>query len=332
MTTRDSHESQSQPPVLGIVVPCYNEEAILTETHAALGAVISRLVGENKIAGASFICYVNDGSADKTWSIISDLAASDPRARGIKLSRNFGHQNALLAGMLDLQDSVDCVVTIDADLQDDVNCIDQMIDRHREGYKVVYGVRENRDTDTFSKRSTAQLFYKIMEWLGVKTIYNHADFRLIDARVLKELARYGEVNLFLRGVFPQLGFRTAMVTYSRKERTAGETKYPFRKMLAFAWEGITSFSGFPLRMIFLLGCVILAVSVGLSIWALIPVIQGRAIHGWASTVIPIFVFAGLQMMSVGILGEYLAKVYQEVKARPRYIIERHAPSDAPDQR
>jgi polyisoprenyl-phosphate glycosyltransferase len=315
-------------PVLGIVVPCYNEEAILHQTHGEISALLKRMIDSGKIDRRSWVCYVNDGSADRTWPIIAEIAAQDPCARGIKLSRNFGHQNAILAGILDMQDQCDCVVTIDADLQDDVNCIEEMIDRQREGYELVYGVRSSRETDTFSKRFTAELFYKIMDWLGVKTIYNHADFRLTNSRVIKELARFGEVNLFLRGVFPQLGFRSATVTYSRKERMAGETKYPFRKMLAFAWQGITSFSGFPLRMIFFLGCIIFAVSAALTLWALIPVIQGKAVHGWASTVIPIFGFAGMQMMSIGILGEYMAKVYLEVKARPRFIIDEHAPAGA----
>jgi hypothetical protein len=196
-----------------------------------------------------------------------------------------------------------------------------MIDKYREGFSLVYGVRGDRVSDTFMKRSTAQAFYKVMQFMRVKTIYNHADFRLAGRDALDELAKYGEVNVFLRGIFPQIGFKSATVTYSRLERTAGETKYSFPKMLAFAWDGITSFSGFPLRMIFLLGCIILLMSAALSIWAMIPVVQGRAIHGWASTVIPIFIFSGLQMISVGILGEYLAKIYQEIKSRPRFIVE-----------
>jgi glycosyltransferase involved in cell wall biosynthesis len=311
----------SSLPTLAIVVPCYNEEEVLAATHSVLSGLLSRLVESGKTHARSFICYVDDGSRDRTWAMIQEIAGRDPRARGLKLSRNFGHQNALLAGMLGLRAEVDCLITIDADLQDDASCIEKMIDRYREGFSLVYGVRDNRETDTFSKRWTAHLFYKLMHFMGVETIYNHADFRLADKEVLNELAKYGEVNMFLRGIFPLIGYRSTIVTYSRQERTAGETKYSIPKMLAFAWEGITSFSGFPLRVIFLLGCVILLMSLALSVWALVPVVQGRAIQGWASTVIPLFIFAGLQMISVGILGEYLAKVYQEVKGRPRFIVE-----------
>jgi glycosyltransferase involved in cell wall biosynthesis len=312
----------SKPPTLAVIVPCYNEEEALPQTHSILSNLIAHLIGQGKLSDQSFVCYVDDGSADKTWDLIERLSRETPHTRGLKLSRNFGHQNALLAGMLDLREEVDCMVTIDADLQDDTSCIEKMLDKYQQGYRIVYGIRNNRDSDTFSKRTTAQAFYKIMQFLGVNTIYNHADFRLVDRVALGELAKFGEVNMFLRGIFPQLGFKWTTVAYGRQERTAGETKYPFRKMLAFAWDGITSFSGFPLRMIFLLGCVILAMSIVLSIWALIPVIQGRAIQGWASTVIPVFLFAGLQMISIGIVGEYMAKVYREVKARPRYIVER----------
>ena len=312
----------SKPPTLAIIVPCYNEEEALPQTRSILSNLIEQLIGNGKLSDKSFVCYVDDGSADKTWDLIERLSREHSHTRGLKLSRNFGHQNALLAGMLDLREEVDCMVTIDADLQDDTSCIEKMLDKYQQGYRIVYGIRNNRDSDTFSKRTTAQAFYKIMQFLGVNTIYNHADFRLVDRVALGELAKFGEVNMFLRGIFPQLGFKWTTVAYGRQERTAGETKYPFRKMLAFAWDGITSFSGFPLRMIFLLGCVILAMSIALSIWALIPVIQGRAIQGWASTVIPVFLFAGLQMISIGIVGEYMAKVYREVKARPRYIVER----------
>jgi glycosyltransferase involved in cell wall biosynthesis len=314
----------SKRPTLAIVVPCYNEEEILPKTHSVLTGLLKGLIDQGKLGEHSFVCFVDDGSRDRTWAMIHELTRKDPLVRGLKLSRNFGHQNALLAGMLDLREEVDCIVTIDADLQDDTTCIEQMLDKYQEGYRIVYGIRNNRDSDTFSKRTTAQMFYKIMQFLGVNTIYNHADFRLVDRQALGELAKFGEVNMFLRGIFPQLGFKWTTVSYGRQERTAGETKYPFRKMLAFAWDGITSFSGFPLRMIFLLGCVILAMSFLLSGWAMVPVIQGRAIQGWASTVIPMFIFAGLQMISVGIVGEYMAKVYQEIKARPRYIIEMDA--------
>ena len=250
MDSPTSTGNSDGPPRLAIVVPCYNEEEVLRESHAILSKLVADLVEQGQIRDDSFVCFVDDGSRDTTWSLIRDIAQEDRRVRGLKLSRNFGHQNALLAGMIELRDEVDCMVTIDADLQDDVGCIPTMVQRYREGYHVVYGVRDNRDTDTFMKRSTAEMFYKIMDLMRVKTVYNHADFRLIDRCVLAELVKYGEVNLFLRGVFPDIGFRSTSVSYGRKERTAGETKYPFRKMLAFAWEGITSFSGFPLRLIF----------------------------------------------------------------------------------
>lgn len=311
----------SKPPVLGIVVPCYNEEEILPKTSLVLSTLLSDLISQEKIHPSSFVCYVDDGSKDRTWELIQERTQTDSNTRGLKLSRNFGHQSALLAGMLSVREEVDCLITIDADLQDDTNCISEMLDRYAEGCLLVYGVRDNRESDSFGKRWTAQAFYKVMDLLGVETVYNHADFRLAGRKVLDELAKYDETNLFLRGIFPNIGFKSAIVRYGRQQRTAGETKYPFSKMLAFAWDGITSFSTFPLRLIFFLGCAILATSVALTIWAMIPVIQGRAIHGWASTVIPVFMFAGLQMVSIGILGEYLAKIYQEVKSRPRFIVD-----------
>lgn len=308
-------------PKLAIVVPCYNEEEALLESNAVLTSLLNDWIKRDKVKGESFICYVDDGSADRTWSLIQQLSAADGHVRGLKLSRNFGHQYALLSGMLHLREEVDCIVTIDADLQDDPKCIEPMLEHYAKGCEIVYGVRDSRDSDTFAKRWTAQLFYRLMDVMGVKTIYNHADFRMVSRSALNELARYPEANMFLRGVFPQIGFKSATVSYDRQVRTAGTTKFSFPKMLAFAWDGITSFSPLPLRLIFALGCLILIVSMLLCVWALIPVFQGRAIHGWASTVIPIFIFSGFQMVSVGVLGEYLAKVYQEIKARPRYIIE-----------
>lgn len=320
----EAQEEATPIPMLALVVPCYNEQEILPESNKALGAVLQSLIDQQRVSPNSVICYVDDGSADNTWQLISDLADERPNVRGIKLSRNFGHQNALLAGMMSLQEEADCVITIDADLQDDTKCIAEMIDLYRQGNRIVYGVRDNRESDSPMKRFTAEMFYKVMAWMGVDTVYNHADYRLVDRQVIAELQKYDEVNLFLRGVFPLIGFKSAIVTYSRLERTAGETKYPFRKMLNFAWEGITSFTGFPLRLVFMLGCVILVASILLAVWALVPVVQGLAVPGWASIVIPIFLFSGLQMISLGVLGEYLAKVYQEVKARPRFIIEKQS--------
>jgi glycosyltransferase involved in cell wall biosynthesis len=309
-------------PVLAIIVPCYNEEEMFPETCSSLLALVNELVSIQKIHSDSFICFVNDGSRDKTWELINNACEKNSnRVKGIKLSTNFGHQNALMAGMMTMRAECDCMITIDADLQDDISVIEKMVDKFSEGFKVVYGVRNKRNKDTFFKRFTAKLFYRLMQKMKVKTVYNHADFRLLDKIVADQLALFGEVNLFLRGMFPLIGFSSAEVYYDRKERLAGETKYPLRKMLNFAWDGITSFSTYPLRLIFLMGVFIFILSVALTIWAIIPTFNGEAIHGWASTVIPIFVFAGLQMISIGLIGEYVGKIYKEVKARPRFIIE-----------
>jgi glycosyltransferase involved in cell wall biosynthesis len=310
-----------QEVCLYIVVPCYNEEEVLHTTHEILGNVLNELQHVGKITGKSCICYVDDGSVDKTWEIISQFAQNDSRVRGVRLSSNCGHQNALLAGMKYSRKFADAVVTIDADLQDDVSVISQMVDKYREGVKVIYGVRKGRQTDSFLKRWTAQAFYRFMGFMKVKTVYNHADFRLIDKKVLTELENYKEVNLFLRGIFPLMGFRSECVYYERKERTAGVTKYPLSKMFAFAWDGITSFSIFPLRIVLILGILVFLLSLGLIIWAIAPVISGRALPGWASIVIPAFFFSGLQMISIGFIGEYVGKIYREVKSRPRFIID-----------
>jgi glycosyltransferase involved in cell wall biosynthesis len=309
-------------PVLAIIVPCYNEEEMFPETCSSLLKLLEVLVKNQKIQPNSFICFVNDGSKDKTWDLIfAACEKNSNQLKGIKLSTNFGHQNALMAGMMTMRSECDCMITIDADLQDDISVIETMIDKYSEGFKVVYGVRNKRNSDTFFKRFTAKLFYRLMQKMKVKTIYNHADFRLMDKIVADQLALFGEVNIFLRGMFPLIGFSSTEVLYDRKERLAGETKYPLRKMLNFAWDGITSFSTYPLRLIFLMGVFIFFLSIVLTIWAFIPTFKGEAIHGWASTVIPIFVFAGLQMISIGLIGEYVGKIYKEVKARPRFIIE-----------
>lgn len=307
---------------LAIIVPCYNEEAVFPESCKQLLELLNRLIEQGKIKPESYLCFVNDGSRDQTWELIEQACEQEgAKVRGVKLATNFGHQNALMAGLLSLRDQADCFVTIDADLQDDIQAIGEMVEQYQQGFKIVYGVREGRKTDSFFKRFTAKRFYRLMGWMKVKTVYNHADFRLIDQLVLEKLALYGEVNLFLRGIFPTIGFASTEVFYERKARAAGESKYPLRKMLAFAWEGITSFSTYPLHLIFLTGIFIFILSIGLTIWAIIPVFQGNTVHGWASTVIPIFVFAGVQMMSIGLIGEYVGKIYKEVKARPRFIIE-----------
>jgi polyisoprenyl-phosphate glycosyltransferase len=310
-----------QEVCLYIVVPCFNEEEVLLMTHETLDNELKDLTQKGTITGNSSICYVDDGSLDNTWEIISNLAKTHKNVKGVRLASNCGHQNALLAGMKHSSKYADIVVTIDADLQDDVSVISQMIEKYRAGAKLVYGVRRGRQTDSFFKRWTAQLFYRFMGFMKVKTIYNHADFRLIDKKVLLELEKFKEVNLFLRGIFPLMGFRSECVYYERKERAAGITKYPLSKMFAFAWDGITSFSVFPLRIVLILGILVFLLSLGLIIWAMGPVVSGRALPGWASIVIPTFFFAGLQMISIGFIGEYIGKIYREVKSRPRYIID-----------
>lgn len=306
---------------LAIIVPCFNEEEILRDTHEKLKGKLKQLVENQMVSSRSFLLYVDDGSRDDTWKLLAEFAHKK-EAISLKLSTNFGHQNALLAGMLQLKERYDMAITIDADLQDDIEVLNEMVRLYNEGKHIVYGVREDRSADSFFKKTTAQLFYKLMIWLKVRTIYNHADFRLISKTVAEQLENYRETNLFLRGIFPTIGYPTAIVKYSRKERLAGESKYPFRKMLHFAWNGISSFSSYPLRMIFLLGLVVSLLTLGLVGWALIESLRGHVIPGWASIVIPMFFFSGLQMICIGLIGEYLGKIYQEIKARPRYIIEK----------
>jgi polyisoprenyl-phosphate glycosyltransferase len=308
-------------PKLCLILPCYNEEAVLDKTNNILVPIVEKMITSHVIHEDSKICYINDGSGDSTWEIIKRLSEQHKIVKGIKLSTNFGHQNAILAGMLRNKDQFNCIISMDADLQDDVNVIKEMVLKFTEGYDVVYGVRSSRQSDSFFKKVTALIFYKLLLFMKVKSIYNHADFRLASRRVLDELENFKEVNLFLRGVFPLIGFKSTLVYYERKERLAGETKYPLSKMLAFAWNGITSFSSYPLKLISKLGFIIFFVSIGLTIWALLQTFRGITIPGWASLVIPIFVFSGLQMISIGLIGEYLGKIFQEIKSRPRYIIE-----------
>lgn len=305
---------------LAIIVPCYFEEDVLPSTIESLRKILGDLKSEGRISQDSFIFFVDDGSKDDTWKIITETAATNHEVKGIRLSRNFGHQHALLAGMHNIKDEVDIAVTIDADLQDNPVVIRDMVDKYHEGANIVYAVRNNRDTDSFFKRFTAHAFYNLMKFMKVQTIYNHADFRLIDRHILRSLYDFREVHLFLRGMFPLIGFEKAVVYYRRDKRLAGETKYPLGKMMAFAWDGISSFSTFPLRLIFYIGIIMFLISFVLVIWALIPFVQGKAIPGWASTVVPFFMFSGLQSVFLGIIGEYLGKIYGEIKARPRYII------------
>jgi polyisoprenyl-phosphate glycosyltransferase len=317
---------------LGIVVPCFNEEAVLAETCGRLASVLARLQAAGKVSAASRICFVDDGSRDRTWPLIEGLVNAGQPAAGIRLSRNRGHQNALLAGLLAAPG--DALVSIDADLQDDVEVIEAMVDRHAEGCDVVFGVRSQRDSDTPFKRTTARAFYRLIERMGVETVRDHADYRLMSRRSIEGLRGYGEVNLYLRGIVPLLGFRTATVEYARSERHAGESKYPLRKMLGLALEAITSFSVVPLRMVTLLGLVVSlgsAVVIGWALWT--ALVAERALPGWTSTVLPIYFLGGVQMLSLGVIGEYVGKIYLESKARPRYLVEKMigfpAPASAP---
>jgi glycosyltransferase involved in cell wall biosynthesis len=306
---------------LAIVVPCYNEEEVLPETNRRLLALLTRLRELQLIAADSSVHYVDDGSKDGTWPLIESLAAVDPRVRGIKLSGNRGHQNALLSGLLSVEG--DALVSIDADLQDDVSVIEAMVREFIGGAEVVYGVRDSRQTDTLFKRKTALIYYGLMKKMGVDLVHNHADFRLLGRRAVESLRQYGEVNLFLRGIVPLIGYRTATVTYDRSERFAGVSKYPLRKMLSFAIEGITSFSIVPLRLITLFGFLVSGCSFAMILFILYgTLVLNAVIPGWASSVVPIYFLGGIQLLSVGILGEYVAKIYLETKQRPRYFIEK----------
>lgn len=306
---------------LAIVVPCYNEEEILTTTFSKLADLLSSLMSANSISEESRICFVDDGSRDNTWEVIRRLCQEQRLVRGIKLSRNFGHQYALLAGLESQAGNFDVYISLDADLQDDIEVIPEMLDRHLQGAAIVYGVREDRSTDSAFKRKTAETFYFLMQQLGVNTVNNHADFRLIDNRALSEFLKFKEINLFIRGIFPLVGFKTAKVFYKRKERVLGESKYPLFKMLGFAWEGITSFSVKPMRLVLVAGIGTFLFSCLLIGWAVLSYIKGLVIPGWFSILIPVAIFGGIQMICLGIIGEYIGKMYAEIKARPRYIIE-----------
>ena len=304
---------------LYIVIPCYNEEDVLRETARQLLAKMDSM--SKKISGGSRIVFVNDGSKDKTWDIIKELHQSNPVYSGINLSRNRGHQNALLAGLMTVKDYCDMAISIDADLQEDIGAIDEMVDKFYRGYDIVYGVRSKRNTDTFFKRFTAEGFYKMMSALGADTVYNHADYRLMSKRALEGLAKFKEVNLFLRGMVPMIGYSSATVYYVRNERFAGESKYPLKKMLAFAFEGITSLSTKPIRIIVMLGSIILGVSVLMLIWSVAGFYRGTTVPGWASIMVSIWGIGGILILSVGVVGEYIGKIYLETKERPRYIVE-----------
>ncbi|MBR6967501.1 MAG: glycosyltransferase family 2 protein [Ruminococcus sp.] len=310
------------PEILYMVVPCYDEQDVLRETAGQLKNKYSTLISQGLISEKSRILFVNDGSADGTWEIIRSLHEAEPELfSGLSLARNSGHQNAVLAGLMTVKDICDMCITMDADLQDDINAVDEMVKKYYEGNQVVYGVRSQRKTDSFFKRSTAQFFYKFMSFMGAEVVYNHADFRLMSRRVLNELAGFREVNLFLRGMVPLIGFKSCSVYYERHERIAGKSKYPLGKMLSFAVNGITSFSTKPLKLITTLGFVMSLASIFAFIWAFIAKIGGFSEHGWSSTMCSIWLIGGLQLFCLGIIGEYIGKIYAEVKQRPRYIVE-----------
>lgn len=306
--------------VLYIVIPCYNEEEVLPVTSGLFLEELQLLIEKEKISPDSRILFVNDGSKDGTWQIIEQLAKKDPHFTGICQSRNRGHQNAVLAGLMEVKDAADITISIDCDGQDDISTMEAMVDAYYDGAEVVYGVRSSRETDTFFKRVTAQMFYKLLQHMGVETVYNHADYRLVSARVLKELAEFKEVNLFLRGMIPLVGFKSTSVYYERHERMAGRSHYPLTKMINLAIDGITSLSVKPLRLISGLGIGVSGLSFIGVLWAVIAQLMGRTVTGWASTVCVICFMGGVQLISLGVLGEYIGKIYLEVKARPRYII------------
>ncbi len=305
---------------LFVVIPCFNEEEVIKETTKRLKQKLNLLIKKNIISKESRVMFVNDGSADSTWELIKEIDSKEELFTGITLSRNRGHQNALMAGLLTAREYADVVISMDADLQDDINAIDEMLKKYHDGNEIVYGVRSSRKKDSFFKRFTAQSFYEFMNLMGVDIIYNHADYRLTSKRVLDEFKNYKEVNLFLRGIFPLIGFKSDIVYYERNERFAGKSKYPLKKMLNFAWDGITSFSVKPLRMITTLGFLIFFISFIIMIYSLVRKILGNTVDGWTFLNISIWFIGGIQMLSLGIIGEYVGKLYNEAKARPRFIV------------
>lgn len=307
---------------LYLAVPCYNEQEILSDTTQKLIHKMQALIDSGKISADSRIMYIDDGSKDKTWKIIESLHNEYELVVGLKMSRNRGHQNALYGGLMVAKEYADAVISIDADLQDDIDAIDKMLDKYENGCDIVYGVRSKRNTDTFFKRFTAEGFYKILKFLGAEVVFNHADYRLMSKRTLNEFENFGEVNLFLRGMVPMIGFKTDTVEYERKERLAGESKYPLKKMLALAWEGVTSLSIKPIRFITVLGAIVFVISILMLIYSLISHFTGQTTLGWTSLIVSIWALGGLQLLAIGIIGEYLGKIYLEAKHRPRFIVEK----------
>ncbi|MDK8183209.1 glycosyltransferase family 2 protein [Paenibacillus sp. UMB4589-SE434] len=323
MSFYNSSQSSSykQQPILYIVVPCYNEEEVFTLTVEHLTEVMTSMVQEQLVSRESRLMFVDDGSRDATWLQIAAARRENPWVTGLKLARNAGHQKALLAGLMYAKEFADCVVSMDADLQDDTGVVRDFVLRYREGYDVVYGVRRSRETDTWFKRWSAEKFYKLMQRMGVNTVYNHADYRLMSKRALEHLAEYKEVNVFLRGIVPLIGFRTTVVEYDRHERAAGESKYPLKKMLSFAWEGITSFSVKPMRIVTMIGFLSLGASLLAAIYALMSKIMGMTVSGWTSLMVSVWFIGSIQLLALGVIGEYIGKIYNEVKHRPLYVID-----------
>ncbi len=309
-------------PVVYLVVPCYNEEEVLPETVKRLTAKLSSMISDGKASEESRMLFVDDGSRDRTWELIEQFSAENTYVGGIKLSHNRGHQNALLAGLMSAKEHCDCAISLDADLQDDIEVLDQFVEKYTEGCEVVYGVRSSRKTDTAFKRNTARSYYKLMKTLGVEIVYDHADYRLMGSKALEALSEYKEVNLFLRGIVPLIGFRSDYVYYERHERFAGESKYPLRKMLKFALDGVTSFSVKPLRIIANLGITICLLSIIGLIYGLVSFIIGSSVAGWTSLICSVWFLGGLQMLCIGIVGVYVGKIYSETKHRPRYTVEK----------
>lgn len=312
---------------LYLAIPCYNEEEVLPNTTEILLNKFKQLISDNLISNESKICFIDDGSKDKTWTIIKDLCTGSNFFCGIKLSCNKGHQNALLSGLVTLKDYADTVISIDADLQDDINAIDEMLKAFHNGYDVVYGVRNKRNTDSFFKRFTAEGYYKILNKMGAKIIFNHADFRLMSKKALEAFADFKEVNVFLRGIVPMIGFNSTIVKYDRLERTKGDSKYTLKKMISLAWEGITSLSIRPIRFILGLGIISLLISLGIFVYTIVSLISGVAVAGWTSLMLSIWALGGFQLLAMGILGEYIGKIYLETKKRPRFIIEEFINND-----
>lgn len=309
--------------ILYLVIPCYNEEEVLTDTAGKLDKKMKELMAEGLIDVRSRIIFVNDGSMDLTWKIIEDLHNKDTLFGGINLTRNRGHQNALLAGLMTVKDDADIVISLDADLQDDINVFDEMLRKNNEGYDVVYGVRNDRRKDSFFKRHTAQMFYKLTNKLGGDLIYNHADFRLMSKRALEGLAQFEEVNLFLRGIIPLIGYPSTIVEYERKERLAGKSKYPFRKMMSFAIEGITSLSIKPMKFVTGMGIFVFLASIAMMIYAFVSYFTGKVVAGWTSILISVWAIGGMVLLGLGVVGSYIGKIYLETKKRPRYIVEKY---------